>query len=203
MRELVARRVPLYRFVLSNVIQRFDLDRADSRVDAVRESARLVASIRDRSKVDSFAREIAGMVGVEVDEVRAEVQKARGRRTTSTAQGRGRRSEDSSTEPADGTGRAAPEIPDPAERRFSIERDVLKLAAQHPKVVAEVWGQLEAEDFTHPYYREIHAVIGQLGGPVEAPPEVIIGAITEPAVRSVVSALSVEPLHVAGGQEMV
>ena len=38
-RELIARRVPLYRFVLGNVVSRFDLDRADSRVDAIREAA--------------------------------------------------------------------------------------------------------------------------------------------------------------------
>ena len=41
-RELVARRVPLYRFVLANVVQRYDLDRADGRIDAMREAAKLV-----------------------------------------------------------------------------------------------------------------------------------------------------------------
>ncbi len=59
-RELVARRVPLYRFVLANIVGKYDLDRADGRIDALRESARLVSSIRDKSKVDAFAREIAG-----------------------------------------------------------------------------------------------------------------------------------------------
>ena len=44
-------------------VGRYDLDRADGRIDAVREAAKLVASIRDRSKVDAFARELAGMVG--------------------------------------------------------------------------------------------------------------------------------------------
>ena len=49
-RELVARRIPLYRFVLGNVVQRYDLDRADGRIDALREAARLVSSIRDRPR---------------------------------------------------------------------------------------------------------------------------------------------------------
>ena len=75
-RELVARRVPLYRFVLGNVVAKYDLDRADGRVDALRDGARLVSSIRDRSKVDAFARELAGMVGLDVDEARAEVRRA-------------------------------------------------------------------------------------------------------------------------------
>jgi DNA primase len=46
-RELVARRRPLYQFVLANIVSKYDLERADSRVDAVREAARLVSSIRD------------------------------------------------------------------------------------------------------------------------------------------------------------
>ena len=75
-RELVARRVPLYRFVLANVVGKYDLDRADGRVDALREAARLVSSIRDRSKVDAFSREVAGMIGVDMEEARAEVRRA-------------------------------------------------------------------------------------------------------------------------------
>src|SRR3546814_18774733 len=58
-RELVDGRVPLYRFVLENIVGRHDLDRADSRVDALREAAALVASVRDKSKVAAFTREVA------------------------------------------------------------------------------------------------------------------------------------------------
>ena len=78
-RELVARRVPLYRFVLANVASRYDLDRADGRIDALREAAQLVSSIRDRSKVEAFSRELAQMLGVDVEEARAEVRRATGR----------------------------------------------------------------------------------------------------------------------------
>src|SRR3954449_9114084 len=88
-RELVARRVPLYRFVLTNVVGKYDLDRADGRVDALRESARLVSSIRDRSKVDAFAREIASMVGTDVEEARAEVRRAQNRRPSAPARSGG------------------------------------------------------------------------------------------------------------------
>ena len=77
-RELIARRRPLYRFVLENVVSKYDLDRADGRVDAVREAARLVSSIRDKSKVEAFARELAGMVGVDVEQARTEVRRAAG-----------------------------------------------------------------------------------------------------------------------------
>ena len=73
-RELVARRVPLYRFVLGNVVSRYDLDRADGRIDALRDAAKLVRAIRDRSKVDAFSRELAGMLGMDPNDVQREVK---------------------------------------------------------------------------------------------------------------------------------
>ena len=73
-RELVARRVPLYRFVLGNVVKQFDLDRADGRVSAVREAAKLVTSSRDSAvATSSFAREIAALTGMDPVDVQAEV----------------------------------------------------------------------------------------------------------------------------------
>src|SRR3954454_18538239 len=78
-RELVARRVPLYRFVLGNVVSRYDLDRADGRIDAMRDAARLVTAIRDRSKVDAFARELAGMLGIDPNDVQRELRRAASR----------------------------------------------------------------------------------------------------------------------------
>ena len=50
-RELVARRMPLYRFVMSNLLTQHDLDRADGRLAALRAAAPLVASIRDNALV--------------------------------------------------------------------------------------------------------------------------------------------------------
>ncbi len=202
-RELVARRVPLYRFVLSNVISKYDLDRADSRVDATREAARLVAAIRDRSKVEAFIRELAGMLGVEIDEVRTEVKRAAGR-ASSGSSGRGAPAQpaastgESSADPGGAAGRAASaDVPDPRERRFSIERDVLKLALQHPKVTATSWDDVEADDFVHPYYRRVFDVVVSQGGPEASGPDALLEALAPP-LTSLVSALSVEPLHVNG-----
>ena len=72
-RELVARRLPLYRFVMSNVLPQHDLDRADGRLAALRAAAPLVASIRDTALVSGYVRELAGMLGMDIEEVRAEV----------------------------------------------------------------------------------------------------------------------------------
>jgi DNA primase len=189
-RELIARRVPLYRFVLTNVISRYDLDRADGRIDAVREAARLVASVRDKSKVEAFAREVASLVGnlVDPNDVLAEVRKVRNR-------GGSDRSSTVAQEPA---ARRRDEVPDPTERRFSIERDTLKISIQAPDAMADRWDELEVDDFTHPYHRELYTLMHKLGGPRKAGVDALVQAIEDDGVRRLASALSVEPLHTVG-----
>ena len=189
-RELIARRVPLYRFVLSNVVGKYDLDRADGRVDAVREAARLVSSIRDKSKVDAFSRELAGMVGVDIEQAREEVRRAAGR-VHREARG--------PTETV-----AAPRersaLPDPREPRFAIERETLKLVLQHPGAVGRAASDVGANDFTHPTYRTLWELVSAAGGPAAADAGWagrIRSASDDPVVVSAVSALSVEPLLTA------
>jgi DNA primase len=201
-RELVARRIPLYRFVLANVVRRYDLDRADARVDAMREGARLVSSIRDRSKVDAFARELAGMVGVDVDDARAEVRRAAGRRpetgrTAARAAGRPEPAEPAQAAGAPGT--AVPPLPDLRDPRFALERETLKLLVQHPGAVGRQADEIDGEDFRHPTYRGVWEVVAACGGPAAAPaPEVWVAklrdAAADPAVVQALTALAVEPL---------
>jgi DNA primase len=191
-RELVARRIPLYRFVLSNVVQRYDLDRADGRVDALREGAKLVSAIRDRSKVEAFSRELAGMVGVDVEEARTEV-----RRAASRPQGADvRRRPDP---PASDTRPTAPPLPHLRDPRFSLERETLKLVVQHPEAVGRMAKDVDGDDFTHPTYRAVWDAVTACGGPASAPGgEVWVSklrdSVSEQAVVSALSALAVEPL---------
>jgi DNA primase len=197
-RELIARRVPLYRFVLSNVVAKYDLDRADGRVDALRESARLVSSIRDKSKVDAFAREIAGMVGVDIEEARAEVRRAgnRPRPSTTTSAPAGTAVADPPVPPR----RQLPDLRDP---RFAIERETLKLAVQHPMVIGRTTSDVGPEDFMHPTYRAVWELVAAAGGPLAGASDSswaarlrdAAQAAGDPAVISAVSALSVEPIR--------
>jgi DNA primase len=191
-RDLVARRVPLYRFVLNNVVAKYDLDRADGRIDALREGARLVSSIRDRSKVDAFARELAGMVGVDVDEARAEVRRAGARRPA--VEGRGQQAPE--VAPAAARRPAVPDLRDP---RFAIERETLKLVVQHPMTIGRTTSDIGADDFTHPTYRAVFELVAAAGGPGAGAGDAgwatrLRDAATDPAVSSVISALAVEPL---------
>ncbi|MBI2245160.1 MAG: DNA primase [Nocardioides sp.] len=192
-RELVARRVPLYRFVLSNVVRKYDLDRADGRIDAVRETARLVASVRDQSKVTAFAQEISKMVGADIDTnaVLAEVRRAAHRRPAPDP--RGTTPVATTAEPP----RAA--VPDLRDPRFAIERETLQLVIQHPMTIGRSTGDIGPNDFVHPTYRAVWELVAAAGGPGAGAGDPswanrLRDAATDPAASSVISALAVEPL---------
>jgi DNA primase len=212
-RELIARRVPLYRFVLSNVIGKYDLDRADGRIDAMRESARLVASVRDQSKVTAFAQEISRMVGADIDTnaVLSEVRRAAARGPGAGAgSGRGGRSDQrgaGGSGPAGAAAAAQPPaprnpVPDLRDPRFSLERETLKLVIQHPMTIGRSTGEIGPNDFTHPTYRAVWELVAAAGGPGAGAGDAgwatrLRDAATDPAVSSAISALGVEPLLTA------
>ena len=66
-RELVARREPLYRFVLRNIVSTYDLDRADGRVAARARPRGWSPASATQSKSTPYAREIAALIGVDLD----------------------------------------------------------------------------------------------------------------------------------------
>ncbi len=182
-RELVARRVPLYRFVLGNVVSRYDLDRADGRVDALREAAKLVSAIRDRSKVDAFARELSGMLGIEPEDVRRAVRRA--------ASGAQVEQATVAATPADST------LPHPRDPRLAIERETLKLVVQLPALVGRLANDVEESDFTHGAYRAVWRTVTACGGAPHAGSGwgTRLRATTEdPRVQGLIAELSVEPL---------
>jgi DNA primase len=189
-RELVARRIPLYRFVLKNVVAQYDLDRADARAAAVREAASLVSSSRDTAvKNSSFAREIANLTGVDPDDVLVEV-----RRATARA-----RRPDGPAEPAavPQDRPKAPPLPDLRDPRFSLERETLKLVVQHPQIVGRTARDVDGDDFTHPTYRHVWDAVVANGGPSAGGEAWVskLGATLddEPAGRAL-TALAVEPI---------
>jgi DNA primase len=197
-RELIGRRVPLYRFVLTNVLSKYDLDRADTRIDALRDAARLVISIRDRSKVDAFTRELAGQLGMEVDQVRSEVYRAASRPAPAAAPSGDRGPVVVQTEAPAPPPRV--DIPSPRDQRFVIEWDALKIAMQHPMLVGVAFDELDDHDFTHPWLAAIRAAMAKAGGPAAAPPGeawvvAVRDAVGNDPAAAVVSALAVDPLR--------
>ena len=197
-RELVARRVPLYRYVMKNTIEQFDLDRADGRLAAVRAAAHLVASVRDRSLVSEYLRELAGMVGMDTDTVRAEVQRANSRKVASEpgfdrlSHRRGAEAEPAASD--DGGQVAMLELPDPTDRRLATERGVLKLVVQYPSVFPEDWGGMSAEDFQHPSYRAVFEVATAADRTQGGFAQAVVDGMPDPVGEQLAVALSVEPL---------
>lgn len=194
-RALVDARIPLYRFVLDNVLTRYDLDRADQRVDAVREAVGLATSVRDKSKIEEFLREVSTRVGVDIDQVRLEH-----RRHKPTAKPERRA-------PAPAADTPAP--PPPAQpfvsfgaRQFADEREALKALAQHPHLARVPAQGLDDDDFTHPVAQEIWRTMQQVGLPQQADSTFVprvSDALGSDDLRRVLSVAAMEPLSSTEG----
>jgi DNA primase len=132
--------------------------------------------------VDAFTRELAGMVGVDPDNVRLEVRRAAGR-----------------TGPAEQVA-AAPrpaELPDPRDPRLVLERETLKLVVQRPDLVAPSMTDVDDNDFTHPAYAALWRAIAKLGGPAAADDQWthrLQAGFEDARLRDLLAALAVEPV---------
>ena len=196
-RALVDGRRPLYEFVLRNVVGKYDLDRADGRIDALREGAALVSSVRDRSKQDGFARDLAGMVGVDVEQALAEVRRAqsRGQRGSGPAAPRSRGDQAAQAPQA-----PAQRLPDLRDPRFTVERETLKLVLQHPMAIGRSTAEVGPDDFTHPVYRAVWEIVAAAGGPIAGASDPqwvsrVRSGTSDERLGHVVSALAVEPIR--------
>ena len=184
-RELVGRRIPLYRFVMSNVLKGYDLERADGRLGALREAAGLLGAIRDRSLVNQYLRELADMLGMDLEDVRREVAN-RSRRAPGGSPG-----QDANPR----SGRADADWPDPNDPALRLERDTLKLMLQHPFTFDQAWNSVQPEQFTHPGYAAVFRVIAatepgdgwteelRRGCPNELVLQLLVMLLVEPLLR--------------------
>jgi DNA primase len=204
-RELVARRVPLYRFVMTNVLKQHDLDRADGRVAALRAAAPLVASIRDSALVSGYARELAGLLGMDIEEVRAEVMRAAAKSGRRPATGRPTTIDSRAV--AESEARLAlPLLPSPNDRLLATERQTAKLLIQNPGLFPDAWDGLTTSDFTHSAYAAVFAAVekagAELGGTRLTSNTDWVHRVSEACeadeIRSLVASLAVEPLPVHG-----
>ena len=184
-RELVGRRIPLYRFVMSNVLKGYDLERADGRLGALREAAGLLGAIRDRSLVNQYLRELADMLGMDLEDVRREAAN-RSRRTPGGSPG---------LDANPRSGRANADWPDPDDPALRLERDTLKLMLQYPFTFDQAWNSVRPEQFSHPGYAAVFRVISatepgdgwteelRRGCPNELVLQLLVMLLVEPLLR--------------------
>lgn len=189
-RELVARRRPLFEFAITSGLDDYDLDVPEGRTKALDHAIPLVARIRDHALRDEYARRLAGWVGAP-DEL-AVVQRVRaaagshGRRGPSPAAVAGQQSL-----VADHGG-ADPVV-------LAAEREALKVALQRPALAGPFFDDLEPDAFASPTHRAIAQTIAALGGVATqagGPTWVqsVLGAVPTEATAGVVRELAVAPI---------
>ena len=188
-RDLVARRVPLFEFAIRSTIGRYDLDTAEGRSAATRAGMDVVRQIRDVSLRTDYARQLSGWIGLpDPDEL---VAQARGGLTDV------RRRQPGPGAPAGTIGTSA--VPDPHDPTLSVERGALKIVLQAPQLAGEVYDALDSSVFTAPAYAAVHAAVVAAGGAAGSPGGSgwvarVEEQAAEDVVRRLVRQLAVEPI---------
>ncbi|WP_280367130.1 DNA primase [Nocardia wallacei] len=158
-RDLVARRVPLYEFVIRGLLAEHNLDAPEGQVDALRRAVPVVAQIKDNALRKAYATKLAGWVGW--DDIQLVV-----RRVGDAARRGPRKSgvpvrESASTATVSEHPAARPNPNDPV---LVPQRQVLAAALQYPALAGPVFDSLEPEAFTHPAFVAVRAAIAEAGG---------------------------------------
>ncbi len=198
-RNLVDQALPLFDFAIRSTVARHNLDTAEGRAAALEEAAPIVAGIKDAAIQHEYAVQLAGMLGIlEVDfVVRRVSQLARWQRERGRQPDRQR--------PA---ARTAPAGPQPAARptgprldlrspHHRVERELLKLALQHPQLVSPAFDAYGEDEFTAAPYAAVRRAIAEAGGVAAADGDYLTrvrDAVPDDSVRTMVTELAVEPV---------
>ncbi|MEW2482916.1 DNA primase [Mycobacterium sp. NPDC049093] len=199
-RDLVARRTPLFEFVIRSALAEHDLDSAEGRVAALRRCVPIAARIKDQTLRDEYARQLAGWVGWD------NVAQVIGRVREDASGGR----KDSRRQPARQQAKpaAAPvSRPNPADPTLWPQREALKAALQYPAIAGPVFDSLTVESFTHPGYAAVRSAIESAGGMASGKSgaqwiEAAREQTTSPAAASLVNELGVEAINVEDDEHL-
>ena len=211
LRDLVARRTPLFEFAIRTALTEFDLDTAEGRVSALRRCVPMLAQIKDPTLRDEYARQLAGWVGW--DDVAQVIRRVRdvsrggaGAAASGRGAGSGRGRAGGRAEARDGTVAERPAgpsagRPDPRDPTLWPQREALKSALQYPGLAGPVFDSLDADSFTHPGYLAVRTAIVAAGGSSagESGPtwiEQVRAQTAAPAAAALVSELGVESINV-------
>ncbi|MGI8800480.1 MAG: DNA primase [Pseudonocardia sp.] len=180
-RDLVARREPLFEFAIRSMLREHNLDTAEGRVAALQRTVPLVARIRREELRDEYARRLAGWVSW--DDIAMVVRRVRETAGAPAERPRARTGARQSTP----TGDATADRPASDDPRLHLQREVLKAALQLPAVAGPGFDELTGESFTHPAYRAIRLAVAAAGG--------ACGGLSGPDWLDAVTAECPEPLH--------
>ena len=170
-RNLVARRVPLFEFAIKSVIANYDITAAEGRVNALNQVAPLIGKIRDASLRPEYVRLLAGWLGMEVDIVSKAV-KVSGK----------------SEQPQNDK---RINLTDPV---LILEREVLKIKLQLPEL-AHSWVDLEPAAFSFALYADLRNLID---GQTEFDIQQLLETSDRDELKSLITELIVEPIRTDG-----
>ncbi|MFD6894377.1 DNA primase [Rhodococcus sp. NPDC060086] len=196
-RELVARRTPMFEFVVKSILLEHDLDTAEGRVEALRRCVPVVAQIKDRSLRDNYAVQLAHWVGWDdIPMVRRRVQDEARR---GGGRGAAPKPRPAAVDKGSSSQEPAMRRPRPGDPALWPQRDGLKAALQYPGMAGTVFDSLPGETFTDPAYSAVREAIARVGGVGSGMGgaewvDAVGRAATDPVVRSLVMELAVEPI---------
>lgn len=168
-RDLVARRTPLYEFVIRGVLAEYNLDTVEGQVEARRRAVPVVAQIKDNATRKGYATKLAGWLGVDdiqslVRQVGDEARKHfRGGAAPADDKG-GRRGAVAPRPVAPARGNGDSARPDPREPTLLAQRQSLCAALQYPGIAGPAFDDVEADAFIHPAYVMVRLMIAKAGG---------------------------------------
>ncbi|HEY2450803.1 MAG TPA: DNA primase [Mycobacterium sp.] len=162
LRDLVARRTPLFEFVIRAALSEVDLDSAEGLVAALRRCVPMVAQIKDPTLRDEYARQLAGWVGW--SDVAQVLGRVREEAKNPTSQSRAKPRRAGVAEADSGAAEFTALRPDPRDPTLWPQREALKSALQYPALAGPVFDTLTVESFTHPGYAAVCTAILAAGG---------------------------------------
>ncbi len=207
-RDLVARRVPLFEFAIKGVLGHHDLNTTEGQLAALDEAAPIVAKIKDQGLRTRYAVNLDRWLGL-MDErfVLTRVRAHAG----DTGPARRRPAQDRShpnrgKQPGSfgtngdgpGNGGSPYDLGDPV---VVVEREALKLAVQRPALCGPEFDALGADAFTAPVHRAMFTLIAACGGTAsgDGSPRQWVTRLREQApnerAQAFVTSLAVEPLQ--------
>jgi DNA primase len=221
-RDLIARRVPLFEFAIKGVLGHHNLNTTEGQLAALDEAAPIVARIKDPGLRTRYAVNLDRWLGL-MDErfvlarVRAHAgdsDNRPGRRGSRRPPGPDWEQQTGNSRPGSfgingdgpgdvgnqGDGGSPYDLSDPVVR---VEREALKLAVQRPSLCGPEFDALGTDAFTVPVHGAVFTLIAACGGTAGGgSPRQWAARLREQApderAQTFVTALAVEPLKVAG-----
>jgi DNA primase len=169
-RDLIARRVPIFEFAIKGVRDRHNLDTTEGQLAALDEAAPILAKIKDKGLRARYAVNLDRWLGLMDEEfIMARVRAHAGDTgTAKTGRQRGARNPDGAQETGNGHhgpfGKKEESPYDPSDPVVQLERQALQLAVQRPGLCGPEFDALGADAFTVPVHKSVFTLIAACGG---------------------------------------